>query len=67
MALGVLFRRRGGQGWHLEAHQRFGRGSGHPATLNFGDCITYTLAKDLGEALVYKGDDFGHTDLQRAP
>ena len=50
-----------------EAHQRFGRGSGHPAKLNFGDCITYALAKDLGEALLYKGDDFGHTDLQFAP
>ena len=49
-----------------EAHQRFGRGSGHPAKLNFGDCITYALAKDLGEALLYKGDDFGHTDLQLA-
>lgn len=34
--------------------------------LNFGDCITYALAKDLGEALLYKGDDFGHTDLQFA-
>lgn len=49
-----------------EAHQRFGRGSGHPARLNFGDCITYALAKDLGEPLLYKGEDFGHTDLRLA-
>ena len=46
-----------------EAHQRFGRGSGHPARLNFGDCITYALAKDRDEPLLFEGDDFTHTDL----
>ncbi len=46
------------------AHQRFGRGSGHPARLNFGDCFAYALAKDTGEPLLYKGDDFVHTDVR---
>ncbi len=38
-------------------------GSGHPAGLNFGDCIAYALAKSTGEPLLYKGDGFLHTDL----
>lgn len=46
------------------AHQRFGRGSGHPARLNLGDCFAYALAKDTGEPLLYKGDDFVHTDVR---
>jgi len=50
-----------------EAHLRFGRGSGHPARLNFGDCISYALAKDTGEPLLFKGNDFVHTDLNPAP
>jgi ribonuclease VapC len=48
------------------AHRRFGRGSGHPARLNFGDCFAYALAKATGEPLLYKGDDFGHTDIRSA-
>lgn len=48
------------------AHQRFGRGSAHPARLNFGDCFAYALAKATGEPLLYKGDDFGHTDIRSA-
>lgn len=48
------------------AHRRYGRGSGHPARLNFGDCFAYALAKATGEPLLYKGDDFGHTDLRSA-
>ncbi|MET4782660.1 type II toxin-antitoxin system VapC family toxin [Glaciihabitans sp. UYNi722] len=49
-----------------QAYRDFGKGSGHPAGLNFGDCCAYALAKDLGEPLLYKGDDFVHTDVQSA-
>jgi ribonuclease VapC len=49
-----------------DAHRDFGRGSGHPARLNFGDCFSYALAKATGEPLLFKGDDFGHTDLTPA-
>lgn len=45
------------------AHRRFGRGSGHPARLNFDDCFSYALAKEAGEPLLFVGDDFGHTDV----
>ena len=48
------------------AHRRFGRGSGHPARLNFGDCFAYALAKATGEPLLFKGEDFGHTDIRSA-
>ena len=48
------------------AHRDFGRGSGHPARLNFGDCFSYALAKQTGEPLLYKGDDFAHTDIRSA-
>lgn len=48
------------------AHARFGRGSGSPAKLNFGDCMTYALAKVTGEPLLFKGDDFVHTDVEPA-
>ena len=43
----------------VEAYRYFGRGSGHPARLNFGDCFSYALARDLGEPLLFKGADFG--------
>jgi ribonuclease VapC len=49
-----------------EAYRDFGRGSGHPAKLNFGDCFAYALARETGEALLFKGDDFGHTDISPA-
>lgn len=49
-----------------QANRDFGRGSGHPARLNFGDCMTYALVKTTGQALLYKGDDFGHTDVVSA-
>jgi ribonuclease VapC len=49
-----------------EAYRDFGRGSGHPAKLNFSDCFAYALARDIGEALLFKGDDFVHTDVTRA-
>ena len=48
------------------AYRDFGKGSGHPAGLNFGDCFAYALARTIGEPLLFKGDDFGHTDVQRA-
>ena len=48
------------------AYRDFGRGSGHPARLNFGDCFAYALAKDRGEPLLYKGNDFSHTDVTSA-
>jgi ribonuclease VapC len=47
-----------------EAYRRFGRGSGHPARLNLGDCFAYALARDLGEPLLFKGDDFRETDIE---
>ncbi len=49
-----------------QAYRDFGKGSGHPAQLNFGDCLTYALAKETGEPILFKGDDFSHTDLDRA-
>jgi ribonuclease VapC len=45
------------------AYRDFGKGSGHPARLNFGDCFAYALAKTVGEALLFKGDDFARTDI----
>ena len=45
------------------AYRDFGRGSGHPAQLNFGDCFAYALAKSMREPLLFKGDDFWHTDV----
>jgi ribonuclease VapC len=47
-----------------QAHRDFGRGSGHPAKLNFGDCFAYALAKAKREPLLCKGNDFVHTDLK---
>ena len=44
----------------------YGKGSGHPAGLNFGDVFSYALAKIRGLPLLYKGDDFGHTDVANA-
>jgi ribonuclease VapC len=49
-----------------EAYRDFGRGSGHPARLNFGDCFAYALAKALAEPLLFKGQDFPHTDVTLA-
>ena len=46
-----------------DAYRDFGKGSGHPAGLNFGDCFAYALAKVTGEPLLFKGADFGHTDI----
>jgi len=48
------------------AYRRFGRGSGHPAKLNFGDCLAYAAATVLDEPLLFKGEDFTHTDVRDA-
>ena len=48
------------------AYRDYGKGSGHPAKLNFGDCFAYALAAESGEPLLFKGDDFGHTDVTQA-
>lgn len=49
-----------------QAYADFGKGSGHVAGLNFGDCLSYALALDTREALLWKGDDFGHTGIASA-
>ena len=49
-----------------QAYRAYGKGSGHPARLNFGDCFSYALAIDLGEPLLFKGNDFIHTDVRIA-
>jgi ribonuclease VapC len=49
-----------------EAYRDYGRGSGHPAGLNFGDCLAYALARDKREPLLFKGDDFARTDIRSA-
>jgi len=45
------------------AYRDYGRGSGHPAQLNLGDCYSYALAAVRRQALLYVGDDFAHTDI----
>lgn len=49
-----------------EAYRDFGKGSGHKAQLNFGDCFAYALAKAMNEPLLFKGTDFPHTDVRPA-
>lgn len=49
----------------FEAFTRFGKGY-HPAKLNFGDCMSYALARSLNAPLLYKGDDFAKTDIKPA-
>ena len=44
----------------------YGKGSGHPAQLNFGDLFSYALAKQRGVPLLFKGDDFARTDVMQA-
>jgi ribonuclease VapC len=48
-----------------EAYRRFGKGN-HKARLNLGDCFAYALAKESGEPLLFKGNDFRQTDIQSA-
>jgi ribonuclease VapC len=46
-----------------QAYCDFGKGR-HRAGLNFGDCFAYALAKEKGQPLLFKGDDFCHTDIE---
>jgi ribonuclease VapC len=46
-----------------DAYRDFGKGSKHRAQLNFGDCFAYALARATGEPLLFKGNDFGRTDI----
>ncbi len=48
------------------AHQRFGKGTGHAAALNYGDCFAYALALATGAPLLFKGNDFSHIDVMQA-
>ena len=50
-----------------EAFGRFGRGSGHKARLNFGDCMAYAVSAVLRSPLLFKGADFGLTDVMAHP
>jgi len=47
----------------LDAHRAYGKGTGHAARLNMGDCFAYACAKANNARLLYKGDDFAKTDL----
>lgn len=46
------------------AHRRFGKGTGHDAALNYGDCFSYALAKEMNAPLLCKGNDFPKTDIR---
>lgn len=48
------------------AYARFGKGVGSPGVLNYGDCLSYGVAKATGEPLLFKGDDFPQTDVSPA-
>ena len=50
----------------VRAFARFGKGRGHPAQLNFGDCLSYACAREHNAAILFKGRDFARTDLQIA-
>jgi len=50
----------------LAAFSRYGKGRGHPAQLNLGDCFAYAAAKNAGMTLLFKGDDFDKTDIRPA-
>lgn len=53
-------------GYARRAFRLYGKGR-HPARLNFGDCMSYALAKERDEPLLFKGDDFSKTDIKVAP
>ena len=50
----------------LAAFSRYGKGRGHPAQLNLGDCFAYAVAKSHRTALLFKGEDFDKTDIEVA-
>jgi ribonuclease VapC len=49
-----------------QAYRDYGKGSGDPAGLNFGDCFTYALAREKREPVLWKDNDFGHTGIRPA-
>ncbi len=49
-----------------DAWRRYGKGSGHPARLNYGDCFAYALARHMDEPLLFVGNDFAQTDIRQA-
>lgn len=49
-----------------DAWRQYGKGSGHPARLNYGDCFAYALARQLNEPLLFVGNDFAQTDIEQA-
>ena len=50
----------------FDAYRHFGKGTGHGADLNYGDCFSYALAKYLDKPLLFKGTDFSQTDIASA-
>lgn len=50
----------------FDAYRRYGRGTGHPARLNYGDCFSYALAQQSGAPLLFKGHNFSQTDIPAA-
>jgi ribonuclease VapC len=50
----------------LSAYSRYGKGTGHPAQLNLGDCFAYAVASERKTSLLFKGDDFSRTDIPSA-
>ncbi|WP_455475343.1 type II toxin-antitoxin system VapC family toxin [Bartonella sp. B17] len=50
----------------ISAYQVYGKGTGHKANLNMGDCFSYACCKVLDAALLFKGNDFIHTDVKCA-
>lgn len=50
----------------FDAFRRYGSGTGHAAHLNYGDCFSYALARENAAPLLFKGGDFGHTDVETA-
>ncbi len=50
----------------LDAFSRYGKGRGHPAQLNLGDCFAYAMAANHRARMLFKGDDFVHTDIESA-
>ncbi len=50
----------------IDAFRRYGKGRGHPAALNIGDCFSYAPAVATGHPLLFKGNDFSHIDIRSA-
>ena len=50
----------------IDAYDNYGKGRGRKAKLNLGDCFSHALAKATGLPLLFKGNDFTHTDLPAA-